>query len=318
MNFLKIRNHSRVIFISVLLATGLISAVLAQGVNPGAQPANQPADNTTVATGNADGKPLAIENYNPTANFDPRFQISNIQYDVRLDPNGQGEFLDITLVLQNGTQTDIDLYAVILAYYETNAVDKETRKLIPYPVWRVNDPDKYKYVIHNIAITPTDIEKEKIWNENDVDYQRYMKTVNRMRNSVGASVVIPDPKPPAWKYFNYIMKNTKVGLKFKLHGIKAPKYGEHIMTNYIPVTEEQKRNYDYLSIHKHKYTVEYFQKRTIFRSHHLALYGPDFHNYNHFAIFLFNGNDVEQATEGQDVAPVYFRAYTVDRKLKVR
>ncbi|MCB1305955.1 MAG: hypothetical protein KDK37_16820, partial [Leptospiraceae bacterium] len=116
-----------------------------------------------VAVNNGSPDQISLEDYNPIAIDDPRIEVEDLSLDRRYSPDGRGEILDVMFSIRNLTNDPIELYAWVLAYRETNAVDENERRWIPYPSWRVSDPAKREFVVHFMKITPKDIPADKIW-----------------------------------------------------------------------------------------------------------------------------------------------------------
>lgn len=253
----------------------------------------------------------------PESQVDPRFNLKNISFDLRLDPRGRGEILDVVFELENNTRKPLELYGYVVAFTETDAVDESARLWIPYPNWRKRDPSRETYLVRNISITPEDIDQSLIWNENDPVYLKTERTFNRLRTSVGASVQLMDMFPPLSQYLSYITKNPAKGVKFLLHGTKGPGSGNKIHTNYLPPEKAREANVD--PVLNHTFTIEYFQRKTIFRSHHMAHYQANYQLFNTVSIILFDAAKVDNKTNanGKNDGVVYYRTFKIDRELRI-
>src|SRR5512135_161868 len=141
-------------FIAAILAlSGILTVAWSQQTQPGS-PAAGAGTGNQVATSSANP---SIADYNPTAAYDLRFHVTNIDFYRRYHPSGIGEFLEVALDIQNNTEDPLDLYAYVIAYDEDSAVDSRTRNLIPYPTWRPHDPDKYLFLVNNVNISPVNV-----------------------------------------------------------------------------------------------------------------------------------------------------------------
>ncbi|MCS7204393.1 MAG: hypothetical protein NZ853_01710 [Leptospiraceae bacterium] len=302
----------------------IIEMVLAMGNLRAQNVANQ----NIASQGHESKDIIKIENYFPVSIEDPRIEVREISLDRRFSPDGKGEFLDIMFNIENMTNQKIDLYVWVIAYYETDAVDKEERLIVPHPTWRVYDPDKRFFLTRYIKITPRDIPTDKIWSPADPDHKTYFDVIKRMRNAVGHMKLIEDIYPPVWKYVSYIMRYPTQGLPVILYGDLGPTPDKLMFTNYIPPTPEEKRTKIFKNFVEHTYTVEYARRRTIFRSHHYSPYRPNFYFFNMFRILIFDANQAqvfeEQAQrplrEGESPAnPVmYHRIFSISKEIKIR
>jgi len=259
---------------------------------------------------------------------DPKISVTDVSVDRRFSPDGKGEILDIFFNIDNNTSERIDLFVWVIAYYETDAVEKEERRIVPYPTWRVYDPDKRTYISRFIKITPKDIPIDKIWNPEDQDYQKYHNVIKRMRNVVGNLKVIGDVYPPVWKYVSYIMRYPTQGVPTIMYGDIGPTPDKLLFTNFIPPTPEEKRTKIFKHIPDHTFTINYNRRRTIFRSHHYSDYRADYYFFNTFRILIFDANKAKQFEEQanrelkQGEKPIdalmYHRIFFINREMKVR
>jgi hypothetical protein len=299
----------------------LLYGMLLFGQNPPIREAsdNKPKEKSDI---------IKIEDFFPISLEDPKISITEVSADRRFSPDGKGEILDIFFNIENNTSDRIDLYVWVIAYYETTAVDKDERRIIPYPQWRVNDPDKKTFINRFIKITPKDIPIDKIWGPEDPDYKKYHSIIQRMRSAVGSIKVIGDVYPPVWKYVSYIMRYPSQGVPVILYGDIGPTPDKLLFTNYIPPTPEEKQTKIFKHIPDHTFTVEYNRRRTIFRSHHYTDYRADFYFFNMFRILIFDANKAKQFEEqaGRELregekpieAIMYHRIFYINSELKTR
>ncbi|MCB1168196.1 MAG: hypothetical protein KDK33_18715, partial [Leptospiraceae bacterium] len=210
---------------SIFLAVLAGSATLLWSENPNI---TENTGENNVAVNNGSPDQISLEDYNPIAIDDPRIEVEDLSLDRRYSPDGRGEILDVMFSIRNLTNDPIELYAWVLAYRETNAVDENERRWIPYPSWRVSDPAKRQFVVHFMKITPKDIPADKIWapksgpDQPDGPYEKQKEIVDRMRDSVAAMDPIPDILPPVWMYVAYISRYPTQGVHFTLHGDISP------------------------------------------------------------------------------------------------
>ncbi len=289
---------------------------------------NPPIRETTTEQPKEKGDIIKIQDYFPVSMEDPKISVTDVSVDRRFSPDGKGEILDIFLTFDNNTSERIDLFVWVIAYYETDAVEKEERRIVPYPTWRVYDPDKRTYITRFIKITPKDIPIDKIWNPEDPDYQKYHNVIKRMRNVVGNLKVIGDVYPPVWKYVSYIMRYPTQGVPTTMYGDLGPTPDKLLFTNFIPPTPEEKRTKIFKHIPDHTFTINYNRRRTIFRSHHYSDYRADYYFFNTFRILIFDANKAKQFEEQanrelkQGEKPIdalmYHRIFFINREMKIR
>ncbi len=271
---------------------------------------------------------IKIENYLPISIEDPRINITEVSVDRRFSPDGRGEILDIFFNIDNNISETFDVYIWVIAYYETNAVDYDERKIVPYPEWRVHDPDRRFFLTRFIKITPKDIPVDKIWTPEDPDYKKYNQVIERMRNTLGHLKVIGDIYPPVWKYVSYIMRYPTQGIPAIVYGDQGPTLDKLLFTNYIPPTPEEKRTKIFKHIPDHTFTINYNRRRTIVRSHHYSPYRADFKFFNMFRILIFDANKAKQFEEQasrelkEGEVPIesimYHRIFYLNRDIKIR
>lgn len=300
-------------FMLITLLSGLFSFLYSQqpsNINPAS---TTPTSSTTaVGENGADGNSdvMSLQDFNPISLTDARFSVGRVNFDRRYASTGTGEFLDIVFDINNLTNEVINLQAFVIAFNETDAVDRRTRSLIPYPTWRFNDPAQSQFLIHYMTITPdirnnipsneTEIPCSEncirgfndldIWNVNDPDYKAYKSIIERMQNAVASSEPIQFVHPPLWKLLNYITNNPTKGLKFTLYGERGPGQDRVIDTNYISPSPQQKKLKINPNLPRHKYTLEFNRQMTVFRSHHFSRYRANFMFFNTVAIILFDAD----------------------------
>lgn len=281
-----------------ILFVGVFSVASQQNITdgttkPGEKPAEKPAEKK-----DATKTVMSIEDYSPISIEDPRFTVRNVSFDRRAAGNGNGEFLDVVFDVVNLTSAPVEIYAYVMAFFETDAVDRAGRQLIPYPVWRQNDPARTNYLMHFMTITPKDVPENEIWSETDDDYVNTMRVWDRLRTSLGATEPRGKIYPPYWKVLNYLALNPTSGLKFTLYGDKGPGQNEMTQSNYTPPTPEEKKLRMHKAMDQHKYTLEHNRRQTVFRSHHFSAYRSGFVFFNSVSIIFF---DAAGAKKFEDV-----------------
>ncbi len=290
-------------------------------------PATTPPAQPVAATESKPASAIQLQDFDPVAVKDPRFTLTNVNFDRRYASNGVGEFLDVVFDVRNLTSEPVEFYAYVIAFWETDAVDLNSRRLIPYPTWRINDPARSEYLVHYITVTPKDIPDTEIWSDKDPDYAHYSHIIQSMRDSVATTEPVSDVHPPYWKYLSYITQHPADGLKFKLYGDKGPGQHEVIQTNYIPPTAEEKKMKLHRTLPQHKYTIEHTRRMSIFRSHHYSPYRADFKFFNSVSIVLFDAKKADAYMEQRKagvkqgeakIEPlVYKQTFKIGRPLKM-
>ena len=292
----------------LVLASGIFSALQSQDPN------------ITEAGAAAAGEGLKIQNYDPIAITDPRFTVNNMNLSRRYASNGEGEILDISFDITNLTSDPIEMSAYVTAFWETDAIDRPLRAYIPYPQWRIHDPDKETHLVHYITVTPNDIPDEEIWTDKDPDYMKQKVIWDRMKNSVAGNRPIPPFRPPFWKFLTYMNNNPNKGLNFTLYGRTGPTLDKVVQSNYIPPTPEEKKLKMHKTLAEHKYTLLHNRRKCEFRSHHFSRYRADFNFFNMISIVLFDRGKVQLAAEqeGRELAPNEERANPLVYKVTYR
>lgn len=238
---------------------------------------------------------LTMNDYRPLAVKDSRIRVTKYNFDRRFTPTGTGEFLDVVFEVNNETSKPIDLYAVVMAYYQTDFINTGYRRVIPFPHWRKNDPRRDQLMVHKITITPEDIDSAEIWNENDSDYDQYKGMVQAFRVAVETDTPIDEFYPPFWKYLSYFCYFPSKGLKFTLTGIEAPVEADAIQTNFIRPGRDVENPYE--KLYKHKYTLEHYRRKTVFRSHHYSKFEPYYKFFNRVSVLLFDAQKAKKFEE---------------------
>lgn len=284
-------------------------------------------DTTSGHDGTEGPDVITLDQYNPVAVNDPRFKIHNITVERRYAGNGMGEVLDVVFEIHNRKREPVELIGWVIATKETNAVNENSRNLVPYPTWRTHDPLKEVFLVHNVHISPKQIPAEKIWSEKDKDYQIAQMQINRWRNAVATTEPIDDPYPPIWKYVAYISRYPTQGLAFTLPGVTSPTEDKAVQSDYIPMTAEERKNRVHKTLDQHTYTLEHMSRKTVYRTHHYEYYRDDMDFFNRVSILVFDAEKAKQYEEqagrqlndGEErINPmVYYRTFTIDRKLKI-
>lgn len=269
---------------------------------------------------------ISMNTYDPVAQIDPRFTVTGLNFDRRYSPNGLGEFLDVVFDVNNLTSKNVDLRVFIAAFYETTSVLDRQREMVPYPSWRDRDYEREQSLVKQMIVTPADIPESRIWDKTDPDYHRYYTTINRMRNSLGGDEPITDPRPPFWKYLQFMMEHPNEGLLMTLHGDNSPTSDKALQSNYPQPSAEELKIGIHKSIYLHKYTIEHTRRKTMVRSHHYSNFRADYHYFNRVAIVIFDATRADAymqqkkdgVQEGDEpiVALVYKKVFEFDKPLR--
>ncbi|MEQ9365572.1 MAG: hypothetical protein RIF32_15100 [Leptospirales bacterium] len=297
-------------------AFGLVSVLPGQTIEEGGQPATDSAPEGEVEFTPAPDGGFSANDYNPLALVDARFRVANFNLDRRYAGNGHGEFLDVVFDVNNLTSENVRLYAYVVAFYESDAVNERERQWVPYPRWRDRDYPAEQFLVHQITVTPQDIPTASVWNPSDSDYHDYVTTILRMRGGVAGNVPVQDIKPPFWKYVEYINAHPTQGLEFTLYGEKGPTPDKILQSNFPRPTPEEQKSRVHKNLFRHKYTLQHNRRVTIFRSHHFSRFRADYKFFNRVAIMLFDADKADameaQAAEGvgegdEPISPLIFK-----------
>lgn len=332
MSYVSSSNKGIILKLSVLSAvvlfsiSGFVTVLPGQNIEEGTTPADGAGNqNQTEFTPAPEGG-FSENDYNPLSLIDPRFKVENFNLDRRFAGNGHGEFLDVVFDLNNLTNDNVRLYAYVVAFYESDAVNERERNWVPYPKWRDRDYPAEQFLVHQITITPQDIPQTAVWNPSDSDYHDYVTTVTRMRNSVAGDVPVPDVLPPFWKYVEYINAHPTQGLEFTLYGAKGPTPDKITQHNFPQPTPEEQKNRLHDRLYLHKYSLQHNRRVTIFRSHHFSRFRADYKFFNRVAVILFDADKAdafeaqikEGVSEGDEpIRPLIFKkVFRFDTPLK--
>ena len=272
------------VLVGLIALLSTVSALLSQ---------NQP----TIAgsdTGKQAEKParyLSENDYWPLSQDDPRIRLSGLTYDRRFAKNGSGEFLDVVFYLNNLTSKPVQLIGFVMAFWESDAVDKRARSYIPYPNWRKRDYDKEKRIVHFIRISPKDVSADAVWDYKDPEFFKQTMILSKRRNSIiGNQRPVTDLLPPFWKYIEYARYNPDQGLPFTLFGEKGPADNQKLATNYQDPSQAELKTKVFKNIDQHTYTLEFQRRRTIYRTFHFSPYRADFKFFNRLAIIILDAD----------------------------
>ncbi len=283
----------------------IIASTPAQGQSPQGNAAVAPASNANV------------KDISPESRSDRRFQVRNMSFDLKVDPTGKGEILEVIFELRNATRRKINLKGYVIAYYETDMIDRATRDVIPYPIWRAHDPAQNIYIVREINISPANVDQSLIWNEKDPDYRKTQLFMERVRDSVSAKSALMELNPPVSKYVSYLAAHADQGISVSLYGFQGPTRENQFASNFVTKEEAQKQGKSQAELHT--YTLEYHPRMTVVRTHHMQYYHPEFRNYNTVAVLLFDEDLLKQSASGQkDADPiVFYRTYRITQSLRV-
>lgn len=73
---------------------------------------------------------------------DDRISVENVSFWKKNATDGKGDYLEVSFDIMNKTEDPIPLKMFLIAFNERDLVDKEYRRYVEYPKWRVFDEDK--------------------------------------------------------------------------------------------------------------------------------------------------------------------------------
>ncbi len=73
---------------------------------------------------------------------DDRVSVENVSFWKKNATDGKGDYLEVTFDIMNKSEDAIPLKMFVIAFNERDLVDKEYRRFVEYPKWRVFDEDK--------------------------------------------------------------------------------------------------------------------------------------------------------------------------------
>ena len=235
-----------------------------------------------------------IKNYAPVPMVDADIRIKREDFSRSLAENMRDQYLEITCHLENLSNQPKEIYAFVFAYYETNAMNPNYHKLLPFPKWRKKDRRAKAYLTHYLTSTPNEIPIHLVWDKNEPDYRSYRKNTEYLQIFASRTKQSYEFYPPIWKYLEYGINNPQKGLKFILRGGKPPPRDQTVQTDYVPPTAQETREKLYNNKRQVKYTLYHSSRSTILRSHHYHVkkgYEGDKGFYNRAAILLLNADE---------------------------
>lgn len=267
---------------------------------------SQPANTESKEEKKSDGNTYDIKNYRPFIKNSNDISVSNLNFERRFSVNGLGEVLTIVFSLNNLSNESMDLYAYVIAWYETDGWNKDTSQTsrwVPHTNWRKRNFQKEHTLVHKLASMPKDIPVSLIWNENDSDYHFYEYLADIRSDFISKQGPRDVFYPPVWKYLEYIKQNPREALRFTLPGVISPDSKDSIQSN-KDGNKEQAKDSDKQSEIQLRYLLHHEAHKTIFRTYHFSPFTPNRKLFNRAAIQIFNAKKVE---EGKNKEAIVFR-----------
>ncbi len=255
---------------------------------------------------------LSIQKYRPFFENTNEVKIRGLSFSRRFTPDGIGEFLDVAFILENLTLKPIRLYAFIMAYYETNFIDKKYREWIPYTNWRKRDFNEEEIVMQSVSVSPKNILPTLIWDKNDPDYNYYQDIITRKKGLISTTYPVKFPYPPVWKYLEYMAYNPKEGIDFTLPGLQAVDRKKRIQTGERAKPTLKENGRTLVSKSQTRYVLEKGVRETIFRTYHYldVSRGNEFFNRVAIQFFKVQAADASVAA-GEGSKPLFKKIYEV-------
>jgi len=141
--------------------------------------------------------------------LDDRFYVSALTFFKKLSTNGAGQELNISFELKNRSEKNINLDIVMVAYHQTDGVDKSQRRFIQYPTWREKDPEKLEInTLFQDSIPPMEPTKgEGKENENEFERVVALCTDGKIKGNSLVIKGINTGNVPVTKYEKMTMMN---------------------------------------------------------------------------------------------------------------
>lgn len=219
----------------------------------------------------------------PLSSYDPRIRLKNISFVRRHADTGKGEFLDVQIELESRVQEPHEYAVYVLAAYEGDRTNPEERKLVPYPKWRKNDPEKEDRTLYFTNVMPTPITSKEVWGE-----ELYNKKRKEMEKRHFQGFEAEMPEPTFTEVVDYLCKNNSKALPFTLYGELGPEKDKAVIYNYVAQTAEEKKKYVHETLPKHTFTIYNNKYRATITSHHYTQYRPNFFTFNKVAVLVFD------------------------------
>lgn len=229
------------------------------------------------------GATSEVRDLYPLSIYDPRIRLKNVSFVRRHADTGKGEFLDVQVELESRVQETQEYAIYVLAAYEGDRTNPEERKLIPYPKWRKNDPEKEARTLYFTNVMPTPVTATEVWGE-EVYKKKKMEIEKLYYQGFEAEM----PEPTFTEVVDYLCKNNAKALPFTLYGEMGPEKAKAVVYNYVPQTPEEKKRYVHETLPKHTYTIYNNKYLTTISSHHYTQYRPNFYSFNKVAVLVFD------------------------------
>lgn len=221
--------------------------------------------------------------YYPLAFYDPRIRLKKVSFVRRHADNGKGEFLDVQIELESRVMSSHNYSIYVIAAHERDAQNDEERALVPYPSWRPYNPLAEKKILTFVNIMPVNIPVVEIWGEEE--YKRKQEEVDKM---ISRGFTAEMPEPSFDEFMLYLTKNPQKALPFTLYGEEGPIREKMLVHNYVPQTEEERKNWKHETLKDHTYTMYSTKYKTTIISHHYTQYRPNFYTFNKVGILVFD------------------------------
>ncbi|PJZ68485.1 hypothetical protein CH373_09320 [Leptospira perolatii] len=234
--------------------------------------------------GSQSGKGSQGVEYYPLAYFDDRLMVKDISFFRRHSDNGQGEFLDVMVEMENRDFDAANFSVYILALNETSrAKVDERRELVPFPKWRTYDFDEETKVVNFHNLMPTALDNKAVWGE-----QRYNEVKKTFEEKLARGDRVKMGNPALNEIVHYLTNNPQTSLPITLYGEQGPSKDKVLISNYVPQTEEELKKQTHSSLSKHTYTIYNAKYKTTIFSHHYIPYRPGYFTFNKVVILIFN------------------------------
>jgi hypothetical protein len=213
---------------------------------------------------------------------DDRIAIENLSFWKKNATDGKGDYLEVSFDIVNKTEDPIPLKMFLIAFNEQDLVDKEYRRLVEYPKWRVFDEDKkmHKLVLFDSipAIKHEDVAAFARQKEETVAKNGGFKPREDAEESTGSK------KKTTLKqflhYVRYVHENPNAGVDILLQGYENTNHS-------IKCASEAKTGKKCLE-KKGAYLIEEKALKVNVWAKLLARYTVDKKFFNHLGLVLYD------------------------------
>lgn len=213
---------------------------------------------------------------------DERIAVENVSFWKKNATDGKGDYLELSFDIVNKTEDPIPLKMFLIAFNERDLVDKEYRRFVEYPKWRVFDEDKkmHKLILFDSipAINHQEVAAFARKKEEAIAKSGGFKPRIDEEESTGNKKKVTLKK--FLQYVQYIHENPNSGIDILLQGYENTNYN-------IKCASEAKAGKECLK-KKGAYLIEEKALKANVWAKLLARYTVDKKFFNHLGIVLYD------------------------------